>query len=119
MADRLFMLEHAIFSVISPEGCAAILWKKNGEIGSQEFSRAAEALKLTAQDLLNFRIINGIIEEPRGGAHRDQEGMAERIKETVFKTLEELSSMNPDKLLADRYEQLRLIGGLFQKEKGQ
>ena len=70
VADRLYMLEHSCFSVISPEGCAAILWKKNGDLGAEDFSKAADALKLTAQDLLNFKIIDGVIPEPHGGAHR-------------------------------------------------
>jgi len=64
VADRLFMLEHSIYSVISPEGCAAILWKKGGEIGTDDFSRAANSLRLTAQDLLRFKIIDDIIPEP-------------------------------------------------------
>lgn len=67
VADRLYMLEHAVYSVISPEGCAAILWRKNGELRSEDFSKAAEALKLTAQDLLKFKIIDDIIAEPTGG----------------------------------------------------
>ncbi len=110
VADRLFMLEHAIYSVISPEGCAAILWKKNGDIGAQEYERAAEALKLTAQDLLRFRIIDGIILEPSGGAHRDPEKAANNIKESVLKTLEELKDIEPDKLIEERYKKLRKIG---------
>lgn len=110
VADRLFMLEHAIYSVISPEGCAAILWKKNGDIGAQEYERAAEALKLTAQDLLKFRIIDGIIPEPSGGAHRDPEKAANNIKESVLKPLEELKDIEPDRLIEERYKKLRKIG---------
>lgn len=109
VADRLFMLEHAIYSVISPEGCAAILWK-NGDIGAQEYERAAEALKLTAQDLLEFRIIDGIIPEPSGGAHRDPEKAANYIKESVLKTLDELKDSEPDRLIEERYRKLRKIG---------
>ena len=110
VADRLFMLEHAIYSVISPEGCAAILWKKNGDIGAHEYERAAEALKLTAQDLLKFRIIDGIILEPSGGAHRDPEEAANNIKECVLKTIEELKDIEPDRLIEERYRKLRKIG---------
>ena len=72
----LFMLEHSCYSVISPEGCAAILWKKNGDLNTEDFSKAADALKLTSQDLLNFKIIDGIVPEPLGGAHRDPDAAA-------------------------------------------
>ncbi len=110
VADRLYMLEHAIYSVISPEGCAAILWKKNGEIGTEEYERAAEALKLTANDLYSLGIIDGIIKEPSGGAHRDPDTMARTIKEKVLETLEELRAKPIDELLAQRYQKLRRIG---------
>lgn len=111
VADRLYMLEHSIYSVISPEGCAAILWKKgNGEIGTEEFSRAAESLKLTAQDLLRFKIIDDIIPEPSGGAHRDYESMSGKILETVNRAIEELSTKPPLKLIEERYRRLRRIG---------
>ena len=110
VADRLFMLEHSIYSVISPEGCAAILWKKGGEIGTDDFSRAANSLRLTAQDLLRFKIIDDIIPEPLGGAHRDPEGMAQKISECILKTLEELKAKTPGKLIEERYKRLRKIG---------
>ncbi|MDH4233457.1 MAG: acetyl-CoA carboxylase carboxyltransferase subunit alpha, partial [Nitrospirota bacterium] len=71
VADRLYMLEHSVYSVISPEGCAAILMRKNGELNADDFSKASEALKMTAQDLLRFKIIDEIIPEPSGGAHMD------------------------------------------------
>jgi len=110
VADRLFMLEHSIYSVISPEGCAAILWKKGGEIGTDDFSRAANSLRLTAQDLLRFKIIDDIIPEPLGGAHRDPEGMAQKISECILKALEELKAKTPGKLIEERYKRLRKIG---------
>jgi acetyl-CoA carboxylase carboxyl transferase subunit alpha len=110
VSDRLFMLEHAIYSVISPEGCAAILWKKGGEIGTEDFSRAANSLRLTAQDLLRFKIIDDIIPEPLGGAHRDPEGMAKKISELILKTVEELKTKTPGKLIEERYKRLRKIG---------
>jgi acetyl-CoA carboxylase carboxyl transferase subunit alpha len=110
VSDRLFMLEHAIYSVISPEGCAAILWKKGAEIGMEDFSRAANSLRLTAQDLLRFKIIDDIIPEPLGGAHRDPEGMAQKISELILKTVEELKTKNPGKLIEERYKRLRKIG---------
>jgi len=114
VSDRLFMLEHAIYSVISPEGCAAILWKKGGEIGMEDFSRAANSLKLTAQDLLRFKIIDDIIPEPLGGAHRDPDGMAKKISELILKTVEELKTKNPGKLIEERYKRLRKIGSFHE-----
>jgi len=110
VSDRLFMLEHSIYSVISPEGCAAILWKKAGDIGIEDFSRAASALKLTAQHLLSFKIIDDIIPEPLGGAHRDPEGTAEKISNYILKAVEELKAKPPGKLIEDRYKRLRKIG---------
>ncbi len=110
VADRLYMFEHSVYSVISPEGCAAILWKKNGDLDTGEFSRAAEALKLTAQDLLRFRIIDDIIPEPPGGIHRDPQGAAAKIKETVLTTIEELRGKTIEKLIEERYKKIRRIG---------
>jgi acetyl-CoA carboxylase carboxyl transferase subunit alpha len=110
VADRLYMLEHSVYSVISPEGCAAILWKKNGDLGTEEFSKAADALKLTSQDLLKFKIIDAIIPEPLGGAHRDPEAIAKNIKTIITKSLEELSAKTPGKLIEERYKRLRKIG---------
>ena len=115
VADRLFMLEHSIYSVISPEGCAAILWKKNGDLSVEDFARAADALKLTAQDLLNFKIIDGIIPEPSGGSHRDPEGTAKKISEYIITALEELKTKPPGKLIEERYKRFRKIGS-FKEE---
>jgi len=113
VADRLFMLEHATYSVISPEGCAAILWKKNGDLGTEDFSKAADALKLTAQNLLNFKVIDGIIPEPLGGAHRDPEGMAKNIAECLIAALEELGTKSMGKLTEERYKRFRKIGSFI------
>ncbi|NOZ25610.1 MAG: acetyl-CoA carboxylase carboxyltransferase subunit alpha [Nitrospirae bacterium] len=110
VADRLYMFEHSVYSVISPEGCAAILWRKNGDLGSADFSRAAEALKLTAQDLLRFKIIDDIIPEPAGGVHRDPNGAAEKIKEVVLDAVAELRGKNVDELIEERYRKIRRIG---------
>lgn len=111
VADKLYMLEHSIYSVISPEGCAAILWKKgNGEIGTEEFSTAAESLKLTAQDLLRFKIIDDIIPEPPGGAHRDYEAMSKKISETIIKAYDDLKTRPIEKVVEERYRRLRKIG---------
>jgi len=115
VADRLFMLEHSIYSVISPEGCAAILWKKNGDLSVEDFARAAEALKLTAQDLLNFKIIDGIIPEPLGGAHRDPECTAKKISEYIITAIEELKTKPPGKLIEERYKRFRKMGS-FKEE---
>lgn len=111
VADRLYMLEYSIYSVISPEGCAAILWKRgNGEIGPEEFEKAAESLKLTAQDLLRFKIIDDIIPEPSGGAHRDYESMAKKILDTIVAGYEELRTKSTSRLIEERYKRLRRIG---------
>jgi acetyl-CoA carboxylase carboxyl transferase subunit alpha len=114
VADKLAMLENSVYSVISPEGCAAILWRKNGELGPEDFSRAAEALKLTATDLKGFKIIDDIIHEPLGGAHRDPEGVAKRISEYILKTLETLQGKPAAKLVEDRYKKIKKIGSFTQ-----
>lgn len=113
VGDRLAMLEHSVYSVISPEGCAAILWKKGaGELRQEDFARAANALKLTAQDLKELKIIDDIIPEPLGGAHRDPEDVARRLKEYILKSVEALQTKSPSKLIDDRYKKIRRIGGL-------
>lgn len=118
VADRVYMLEHSVYSVISPEGYAAILWKKNGEVSFADYERAAEALKLTAQDLLRFKVIEDVIPEPPGGAHRDYESIAGRIADTVMKALEDLKTKTPAKLVEDRYRRFRKIGIVEFAEKG-
>lgn len=115
VADRLYMLEHSCYSVISPEGCAAILWKKEGELGVSDFSRAADALKMTAQDLLSFKIIDGIIPEPHGGAHRNLEETAKNISEYLAAALEELKNKTSGKLLEERYRRFRRIGSFMEQ----
>jgi acetyl-CoA carboxylase carboxyl transferase subunit alpha len=115
VADRLYMLEHATYSVISPEGCAAILMKKEGELGTDDFSKAAETLKLTAQDLMGFKVIDGIIPEPLGGAHRDPEEIAKNISEQILGALEELKVKTIGKLLEERYKRYRKIGSFTEE----
>lgn len=105
IADRVLVMENAYYSVISPEGCAAILWKNGAKA-----PEAAEALKLTAQDLLSRGIIDGIISEPLGGAHRDPQRCADNIKEAVDKNLKELEALDKEELLKRRYEKFRSIG---------
>ncbi len=114
VSDRLYMLEHSVYSVISPEGCAAILWKKS-ELGPEDFSRAAEALKMTADDLLGFKVIDEIIPEPSGGAHRDPETMAKSIADKISEALEELKTKTPGKLVEDRYKKLKRIGSFTEE----
>ena len=105
VGDRVLMLENAVYSVISPEGCAAILWKD-----SKKAPEAATALKLTAQDLLKFNVIDEIIKEPLGGAHRDHEKTAKIIKEAIRNHLNELLNLDKDELLKRRYKKFRDIG---------
>jgi acetyl-CoA carboxylase carboxyl transferase subunit alpha len=105
VADRVFVLENAYYSVISPEGCAAILWK-NGSKAPE----AAEALKLTAQDLLKTGIIDEVIPEPLGGAHRGPQETAENIKESINKNLKILKALDKDELLKLRYKKYRDMG---------
>jgi acetyl-CoA carboxylase carboxyl transferase subunit alpha len=116
VADRLYMLEHSVYSVISPEGCAAILWRKSGgELNAEDFSRASDALKLTAQDLLRFKIIDDIIPEPSGGAHMDIELTSRNISEKVMEAIEELKTKTPGKLLEERYKRLKKIGSFVEE----
>jgi len=105
LGDRILVLENAYYSVISPEGCAAILWKDRAKA-----SEAARALKLTANDLYELGIIDEIIPEPLGGAHRDFEEMAKVIKGVIVKHLKELSLRSKEKLLRARYEKFRKMG---------
>jgi len=105
VADRVLMLEHATYSVISPEGCAAILWNDGGKA-----SEAAELLKITAQDLFQMKVIDEVVEEPIGGAHRDPRRTAELLKESITRNLAELRNIPIPDLVAQRYERLRLIG---------
>ncbi|MHA7964316.1 acetyl-CoA carboxylase carboxyltransferase subunit alpha [Paenibacillus sp. CAU 1782] len=105
VGNRVLMLENAIYSAISPNGAASILWKD-----ASRADQAAEAMKITAKDLLAFGIIEEIIPEPQGGAHRDLEVQAESIKTAVARHLEELLAMNATELIEDRYQKFRKIG---------
>lgn len=105
VGDRVAMLENAYYSVISPEGCAGILWK------SHEFApKAAESLRFTAKDLSRFGVIDKIIAEPLGGAHRDHHQMAMRLKHYLAGTLAELEAIPAESLIADRYSKFRRMG---------
>jgi len=105
VADRVCVLENAYYSVISPEGCAAILWKDGAKA-----PEAAEALKLTAQDLLKTDIIDEVVLEPLGGAHHDPQKTAENIKESINKNLKALKALDKDELLKLRYKKYRDMG---------
>lgn len=105
VADRICVLENAYYSVISPEGCAAILWKS-----SAKAPEAADALKLTAQDLLRFGVIDEIIKEPLGGAHVDPEEAAKNIKAALKKHFNELMKLSDDELVDQRYKKFRAMG---------
>jgi len=105
VGDKVAMLEHAYYSVISPEGCAGILWK------SATFAeQAAAALKMTSKHLLQLGVVDDVIEEPLGGAHRDHHQMAARMKMYLVKCLRELVGQKPDDLVNNRYEKFRKIG---------
>ena len=105
MGDRIYMLEYAIYSVCSPEACASILWRDAGKA-----EEAASALKLTAADLLEQGLIDGIIPEPLGGAHRDPNETVRRVKEKLSKALAELETVDIGEIVARRYEKFRRIG---------
>ena len=104
-ANRLVMLEHSIYSVISPEGCASILWKD-----AEKMREAAEALRLTAQDLATLGICDQIIAEPKGGAHRDPKSTIQAVGQTLAKLLDELGKKKPDSLMKDRRQKFLDIG---------
>jgi acetyl-CoA carboxylase carboxyl transferase subunit alpha len=110
LADRVVMLENSVYSVITPEGCAAILWKD-----ASQRERAAEALKLTAQDLLRLGVIDEIIPEPPGGAHADAEATAQGLGTSLRRHLQELRRFKIDKLLKRREEKYLSMGTLSEK----
>ncbi|MGZ0052439.1 acetyl-CoA carboxylase carboxyl transferase subunit alpha [Brevibacillus gelatini] len=105
VGNRIFMLENSYYSVIAPESAAAILWR-DSSLGM----RAAETMKITAPDLLELGVIDGIIEEPFGGAHRDLIAQAASVKAVISEQLEQLSRLSPDELVQDRYEKFKRIG---------
>ena len=111
VADRVLMLEHAVYSVIPPEGCAAILWRD-----PDRKSDAAAALNLTAQRALELSIIDGIITEPLGGAHRDWAESAESVKAALLQNLRPLIGLSAPTLVAQRYEKFRRMGRFTEME---
>ena len=105
VGDRILMLEHAIYSVISPEGCAAILWKDQTRA-----EEAAHALKLTSENLAKFGVIDEILTEPRGGAHMDPGAMSSTIEDGIRRHLKQLKKQRPDALINRRYKKFRQMG---------
>ena len=113
ICDRLLMLENSTYSVITPEGCASILWGKDDAEKVSEYAKiAAESLKLTARSLAETGILDEVVKEPVGGAHRDHDQAAELVGNALAKHLTELSAMSIDELLDSRYKKFRKIGAL-------
>lgn len=109
IGDRILMLEHAVYSVISPEGCAAILWKDQGRK-----EEAAAAMRITAPELLRLGVIDAIVPEPLGGAHADPQEACMRVGEAIAKALRELSRIAPDKLVTERRKRFRHLGAFLE-----
>jgi acetyl-CoA carboxylase carboxyl transferase subunit alpha len=105
VTDRILMLEHSIYSVISPEGCAAILWRS-----AEHRERAAAALRLTADDLLELGVCDELVPEPEGGAHADWDGAAKRLEEALHRVVLELSELAVPELVERRRQKYEAIG---------
>ena len=108
VGDKILMMENAVYSVISPEGCAGILWRDG-----KRAPEAAEALKITAPDLEKLDVVDGIIKEPAGGAQKNHKLAAANVKKAVLKALEELRGIPADELLERRYAKLRAMGNFY------
>ena len=102
VCDRLLMLQYSVYSVISPEGCASILWKS-----ADKKELAADAMGITAERLDKLGLVDEVLKEPLGGAHRDPQAMADSLKEALVRHLDEVAQLPEDVLLAKRYERLR------------
>ena len=110
VSDRVLILENAYYSVISPEGCAAILWKDRDAA-----PQAAEALKITAKDLLELELVDEVVPEPLGGAHNDHSAMADTLREVLLRNLEELRRIDPEERLKQRYQKYRRHGKFIEE----
>jgi len=108
IGNRVYMLENAVYSVISPESCAAIIYRD-----SSKGELAAAALKITAGDLMRLGLVDGIIPEPSGGAHEDHDGAARILQQALLPAIEELKAMSPEALVADRVAKFRRMGNFF------
>jgi acetyl-CoA carboxylase carboxyl transferase subunit alpha len=109
VADRILMLEYAVYSVISPEGCASILWKDQKKVET-----AAREMKMTAPDLLDLGIADAVIQEPAGGAHRDPDAAADAVGEAIGRELLAVSALPPDQRLEARYQKFRRMGSFLE-----
>ena len=105
IANRVIILENAIYSVISPESCAAILWRD-----ASEAPKAAESLRLTARDLIELEVVDRIVEEPVGGAHKDPEEAMRGVGEALAEEIDSLTHLTPSKLLEQRRDRFRKLG---------
>ena len=105
VADRLAMMRYSVFSVISPEGCAAILWNDPAKVEA-----ATNALKITSEDLKELGLIDDVINEPLIGAHRDKEGAAKALKEYYLQEVDKLKALSSEERMAERYEKLTSVG---------
>jgi len=114
LGNRVLMMENAIYSVCPPQSCAAIIWRD----GSR-WQEAANALKLTSEDLLQLGVIDEVVPEPGGAAHRDRDGAANSLRECLIRALSELSKLSPDELVMQRYEKFRNIGRFLAEVEGQ
>jgi acetyl-CoA carboxylase carboxyl transferase subunit alpha len=108
VANRVLVLEFGWYCVISPEGCASILWKDSGRAGE-----AAARLKMTAPDLLRLGVVDRLVEEPAGGAHQDPDAAARLVDAAVSETLRDLEAMSPEELVQDRYARFRRMGAII------
>jgi len=108
VGDRIHMLENSVYSVISPEGCASIMWRN-----ASKAEVAAEALRITAKDLLDLKLVDVIVNEPEGGAHVDYEATARSLDAVLENSLQETSRLSPEELLRNRYEKFRHMGQFF------
>ena len=108
IGNRVYMLENSVYSVISPESCAAIIYRDSGKA-----PQAAEALKITAPDLLELGLIDGIVPEPGEGAHSDPDQAAESLRITLRDALAQLAGMSEEQLVRERYEKFRRMGSFF------
>src|SRR5690606_35666398 len=111
VADRILMLENACYSVITPEGCASILWRHDRNEAPQEYAAiAAEALKITAKDLKELNVIEEVVSEPLGGAHRNHAEAAANLQAALLRHLEDLAKLGQEELLEQRYQKFRKLG---------
>jgi len=108
VANRVLVMEYGTYSVISPEGCASILWKDGTKADT-----AAEAMKMTSSDLLRLKIVDKVIDEPAGGAHQDPDEAARLVSSAIHVALRDLLRMTPDELAEDRYKRFRALGAFL------